>query len=183
MSQSLKSLSKFLSLVLRHQPEKIGLQLDKRGWADVDQLLQKVSAAGRPISREILQKLVAENDKQRFRFSEDGRRIRASQGHSIDIDSGLEARCPPDVLFHGTATRFLPSIREQGLTRQTRLHVHLSQDQQTAVQVGRRHGQPAVLRIDAARMHEHGRPFYLSDNGVWLTESVPSEYIQFPEDS
>jgi len=181
MTQDLTRTSKFLSLVLRHKPEEIGLTLDANGWAAVDELLTLSAARGHSISRELLHRVVAENDKQRFLFSDDQTRIRASQGHSVLIDLALSPREPPALLYHGTATRFLASIRATGLTRRQRQHVHLSQDEATASQVGTRHGKPAVLIIEAEAMHQAGHPFYHSENGVWLTDSVPLEFIRFPD--
>jgi len=183
MEKSLVRTSKFLSLVLRHDPGKIGLRLDPAGWANVDELLSAAAASGTPIGRETLERVVAGNDKQRFAFSPDGTRIRASQGHSVDVDLGLQPRTPPEVLYHGTATRFVDSIREKGLHSASRAHVHLSADEATARAVGQRHGRPVVLTIAAGRMHRDGRPFFRSENGVWLTDEVPAEYIGFGDDA
>ena len=179
MEKSLVRTSKFLSLVLRHDPGKIGLRLDDAGWAGVDALLSAAASAGVRIDRPTLERVVAENDKKRFAFSEDGKRIRASQGHSVDVDLGLQPRTPPELLYHGTATRFVDSIREQGLRSASRTHVHLSADEATAISVGQRHGRPVVLTIAAGRMHRDGHAFYRSDNGVWLTNAVPAQYIGF----
>ncbi|MCB0062887.1 MAG: RNA 2'-phosphotransferase, partial [Caldilineaceae bacterium] len=173
--------SKLLSLILRHDPGRIGLTLDAGGWADVDELLTKAAQAGHKISREQLAAVVAQNNKQRFRFNEDGTRIRANQGHSIPVDLGLEAQTPPPVLYHGTATRFLDSIRAEGLNRRSRQHVHLSADIETARKVGQRHGKPVILTVDAAAMHGDGHTFYRSDNGVWLVDAVPTAYLMFPD--
>jgi putative RNA 2'-phosphotransferase len=173
-------ISKFLSLVLRHQPETIGLVLDPEGWANVEELLQKTGAQGVPLTHELLREVVEMNDKQRFRFSEDGRSIRANQGHSVDVDLKLDRKEPPAMLFHGTADRFLASIRERGLTSGTRQHVHLSKDRDTAMKVGKRHGRPVVLEVRSEAMHHAGFLFFLSDNGVWLTESVPVVFLSFP---
>ncbi|HEX8956412.1 MAG TPA: RNA 2'-phosphotransferase [Burkholderiaceae bacterium] len=181
MNRKLISTSKFISLVLRHQPERIGLQLDAQGWAEIDELLLLAGKAGKNISRALLEEVVADNDKQRFVISEDGKRIRANQGHSVDIDLALEPAAPPAVLYHGTATRFLQSIRKQGLLHGSRQHVHLSLEHATATHVGQRHGVAAILKIDAARMHADGHPFYVSQNGVWLCGHVPVSYIAFPE--
>ena len=169
--------SKLLSYVLRHRPDSIGLALDAHGWAEVDGLLARLNAHGKRIDRALLDRVVAENDKQRFAFSEDGTRIRASQGHSIAVDLQLRAAEPPAVLYHGTASRFLKSIAAIGLRAGSRNHVHLSADLQTAVRVGARHGFPAVLAVDALRMRADGIAFYQSDNGVWLTQSVQPKYL------
>jgi putative RNA 2'-phosphotransferase len=178
MSADLVRLSKFLSLVLRHEPEKIGLVLDENGWAAVDELLAGAAKAGVALTPESLRHVVETNDKKRFALSEDGRRIRASQGHSVEVDLDLPPTVPPEQLFHGTATRFLDPIRAEGLRPQSRRHVHLSPDEETAVKVGMRHGKPVVLRIAAGRMQREGHAFYLSANGVWLTETVPPEYLE-----
>lgn len=173
--------SKFLSLVLRHRPELIGVQLDPQGWVPVEQLLTATQAHGRPISRAQLERLVRENDKQRFAFSPDGTRIRANQGHSVAVELELEPAVPPEVLFHGTADRFLPSIAAHGLLPGQRHHVHLSGDAATARKVGSRHGCPIVLQVEAGRMHQDGHPFCCSQNGIWLTDHVPTEYLCFPK--
>ena len=173
-------LSKFLSLVLRHEPGAIGLELDPQGWAPVDELLRLANAAGKRLTRPVLEEIVAENDKKRFAFSADGSRIRASQGHSVEVDLGLEPTVPPPVLFHGTASRFVASIRAEGLKPGTRRHVHLSADEATAVKVGARHGKPTILHVKAGAMHAAGFAFFVSANGVWLTERVPTEFIDFP---
>lgn len=180
MKDKLVSTSKFISLVLRHQPDKIGLHLDGNGWAEIDELLQLAGKAGKNISRALLDEVVADNDKQRFVISDDGKRIRANQGHSINIDLALDPVVPPAVLYHGTATRFLQSIRKQGLLHGNRQHVHLSLERGTATNVGQRHGFPVILEIDAARMHADGHLFYVSKNGVWLCHEVPVSYITFP---
>jgi putative RNA 2'-phosphotransferase len=172
--------SRFLSLVLRHRPQAIGLALDAGGWARVDELLAALAAHGRPLAREELERIVAENPKRRFALSEDGERIRASQGHSIAVDLGLEPREPPELLYHGTARASLESIRAAGLRRGRRQHVHLSRDAATARSVGARHGAPVVIEVEAGRMHRDGLALYLSANGVWLTAEVPPEYLRFP---
>ncbi|WP_313415404.1 RNA 2'-phosphotransferase [Stenotrophomonas sp.] len=172
-----KHASKFMSLVLRHEPEKIGLQLDAQGWADVDDLLQRMADHGVALDRPTLQVVVETNDKQRFALSDDGLRIRASQGHSIQVDLGLEALQPPAWLYHGTVARFVGAIREQGLRPGERQHVHLSLDRQTAHQVGARRGAPVILSVNAGRMHADGHVFHRSANGVWLTTHVPPQYI------
>jgi putative RNA 2'-phosphotransferase len=174
--------SKFLSLILRHQPETVGLKLDAAGWVEVDVLLAACSKHRKPIARELLDRVVAENNKKRFAFSEDGLRIRASQGHSIDVELGYEAADPPATLFHGTAERNLAPIQAQGLLKQQRHHVHLTADRETALNVGRRHGKPALLIVAAQRMVEDGHQFFISANGVWLTETVPQEYLSTEND-
>ncbi len=181
MATDVVKASKFLSLVLRHKPEEIGLTLDENGWADVDELIRRANVGGRALSRPLLERVVAENDKKRFAFSEDGQRIRASQGHSVEVDLALPPAEPPAVLYHGTATRFLDSIRADGLNAGGRQHLHLSPDIPTAVAVGRRHGTPVVLTVRAQAMSAAGRPFFLSTNGVWLTDFVPAVYIEFPD--
>jgi putative RNA 2'-phosphotransferase len=178
MRKELVGRSKFLSLVLRHQPEVIGLTLDESGWTSVDELLAKAAAAGTPIDRATLDEIVATNEKKRFTLSDDGTRIRAAQGHSVEVALGIEPVVPPDMLYHGTATRFLDSIRTQGLIPGSRQQVHLSGDEATAVAVGQRHGKPVVLRVAAGRMHAAGYAFYRADNGVWLTDTVPPGFLE-----
>jgi putative RNA 2'-phosphotransferase len=177
MSEDLKSRSKFLSYVLRHAPDSIGLALDAGGWADVAELLAKAAGAGKPMDRAALEEIVGTSDKKRFTLSADGSRIRAAQGHSVQVALGLEPVVPPETLFHGTTTRFLDSIRREGLKPGSRQQVHLSGDEATACAVGARHGKPAILRIAAGEMHRAGNLFYRADNGVWLTDSVPPHYL------
>ena len=183
MIQDLTKTSKFLSLVLRHKPEEIGLVLDPQGWADTDELIEKAGRHGVTLTRELIAEVVATSDKQRFAIDAAGERIRANQGHSVDVDLGLEVREPPAILFHGTGERSVAAIRAEGLKRGRRQHVHLSPDEATARKVGSRHGRPAVLRIAAGRMQAAGHLFFLSTNGVWLTDSVPSQFIQFPNET
>lgn len=180
MEKQLVRISKFLSLVLRHNPAKIGVSLDAEGWIEVDTLLNAMRKSGTRIDRELLEHVVEQNDKQRFCFSDDGRKIRANQGHSVPVELGLEPLEPPDILFHGTATRFLDSIRKQGLLPKGRQQVHLSPDEQTAIKVGQRHGKVVVLRVLTGEMHKKGFRFYCSKNGVWLTDTVPPEFLSFP---
>jgi len=177
--KKLRNTSKFLSLLLRHKPQIVGLDLDPEGWADTQELLQKINAHGHILTLEELQQVVAQNDKQRFAFSADGTRIRANQGHSVTVDLDLHPVAPPEVLYHGTAERNLSSIREKGLLKRKRHHVHLSPDELTARKVGMRYGNPVVLCVAAARMHAEGAVFYQSTNGVWLTDEVPVVYIGF----
>lgn len=172
------SISKFLSLVLRHKPEEIGLVLDTNGWANIDELILLAGHKGMSLTRAMIETIVAESDKQRFAISEDGVRIRANQGHSVDISLGLKPQVPPELLFHGTATRFLVSIRARGLHAASRQHVHLSQDRDTAEKVGSRHGKPVVLVVESGKMARDGHLFFKSDNGVWLTAAVPANYLQ-----
>jgi putative RNA 2'-phosphotransferase len=173
--------SKFLSLILRHQPQKYGITLDEHGWAQVGDVIAAANRAGLTLTYPILQQIVAENDKHRFALSPDGRSIRASQGHSIPIDLGLPPLEPPAFLFHGTSQKFLASIRVQGLLPRSRQFVHLSSDIQTATAVGQRHGFPVVLTVNSGTMFHDGISFYRSENGVWLVDSVPLKYLIFPD--
>jgi putative RNA 2'-phosphotransferase len=170
--------SKFLSLVLRHQPDAVGLVLDEGGWVDVDELIAACAARGRRMTRADLDHVVATNNKKRFAYSADGRRIRASQGHSVTVELGLEAAEPPEVLYHGTATATLPLILREGLRPMSRQDVHLSADVETARRVGSRHGRPVVLVVEAAALAAAGHEFRLSANGVWLTDAVPPERLR-----
>ncbi|MDR0569528.1 MAG: RNA 2'-phosphotransferase [Spirochaetaceae bacterium] len=171
-------ISKFLSFILRHSPETIHLDMDKNGWVSVDELIANANTyRNMGLNMEVIKTVVATNDKQRFILSEDGKKIRASQGHSIPIDLELESKTPPDILYHGTASRFLGAILEEGLKPGTRQYVHLSPTEETALLVGKRHGKPVALYIDAKKMHEEGGVFYLSENNVWLTNRVPVQYI------
>lgn len=173
--------SKFLSLILRHRPDKFGIRLDAAGWVDVDVLLAAAAGQGRDISREFLERIVRTNDKRRFSFSEDGRRIRANQGHSVEVELGYEPAEPPEFLVHGTPTRFVESIRRDGLKKMNRHHVHLHLDEATATAVGRRRGKPVVLRVRAHDMAGRGYEFFVTPNRVWLTDHVPVEFIEFPQ--
>lgn len=176
-------ISKYLARYLRHQPERIGLVLDPHGWAAVDDLLGAAAAHGFPIARAELDEVVARNDKQRYAFDADGTRIRANQGHSVEVDLGLPVVEPPEWLYHGTVARFLPAIRAEGLRPMNRHAVHLSPDRATAVRVGARRGRPVVLAVRAGRMRcEGGFDFRRSANGVWLVEAVPAEWISWPAD-
>jgi putative RNA 2'-phosphotransferase len=170
--------SKYLSRHLRHQPERIGLTPDAGGWVEIETLLAAAARHGFPITRAELDRAVAENDKQRFTV--DGTRIRANQGHTIDVDLGLEPVEPPAYLYHGTVPRFLDAIRAEGLRPMDRHDVHLSADRETATRVGARRGRPVVLSVDAAAMHRAGHTFRVSANGVWLTAAVPPAYLRFP---
>lgn len=177
---AMKEASKFLSYVLRHAPDTIGLVLDENGWASVEELVLKAREAGRIFDRATLLDVVATSDKKRFTLSPDGTRIRAAQGHSVDVDLGLAAKVPPAMLFHGTAADTVPAILIEGLKPGRRTKVHLSLDEETAVKVGQRHGKPFVLRVDAAGMHANGLPFWRAENGVWLTDHVPPQFLRTP---
>ncbi len=172
--------SKFLSLILRHEPERAGLELGEEGWVGVDELLQGVNSHGVPLTLDQLKHIVATSDKKRFAFSDDGQRIRASQGHSIEVDLQYPPQTPPEILYHGTATRFLDSIRQHGLQKMERHDVHLSAETKVTVQVGGRRGRPALLTIRAGDMHRAGFVFRCSANGVWLVDHVPPQFIRFP---
>lgn len=171
--------SKYLSKHLRHQPERIGLTLDDAGWVEIDTLLAAAAAHGFPVTREELDHVVAANDKQRFAI--EGARIRASQGHSVDVELGLPPAVPPPYLYHGTVARYLDAIRTAGLRPMSRHDVHLSADRETATRVGARRGRPVVLSVDAGAMHRAGHVFHISANGVWLTRAVPPQYLRFPD--
>ncbi|WP_367870440.1 RNA 2'-phosphotransferase [Luteolibacter sp. Populi] len=175
-----KDISKFLSLVLRHEPEKIGITLDENGWTDCQTLIEAAGRRGKRFDRDTLVKIVSDNDKQRFALSEDGRWIRANQGHSVPVDLALQPQTPPEFLYHGTVPKFLGSIRRGGLHKGERHHVHLSPDLTTATKVGERRGKAVILSIRAAEMSAAEHPFYVSENGVWLTDAVPPEFIVFP---
>lgn len=174
------SASKFLSLVLRHEPEAAYVTLDSAGWVKVVDLLVGCARVGRSLTQEELEHVVATNTKKRFEFSTDGMRIRASQGHSVEVELEYEPTLPPPVLYHGTATRFLESIRAHGLLKMQRHHVHLSAETKMTMAVGARHGKPVLLTILAGEMHAEGHVFYRSTNGVWLVEQVPNRFIRFP---
>jgi putative RNA 2'-phosphotransferase len=179
MSDEHKHISKFLSLVLRHKPEEINLKLDTNGWADTDELIEKLNSRNFNIDFELLEQVVINNDKQRFSFNEDYSAIRANQGHSVEIDLALEPVQPPDKLYHGTVAKFIDAIKKEGLQKMSRRHIHLSRDIETAQKVGARRGKPIILNINAGKMHTAGFVFYVSENGVWLTDTVPPAYIEF----
>ncbi|MEO1029861.1 MAG: RNA 2'-phosphotransferase [Bacteroidota bacterium] len=175
-----KRISKFLSLVLRHQPEHIGLNLDKSGWAEVNELIEKSKKKDVRFSFSELEAVVVSNDKQRFAFNADKTKIRANQGHSVKtIVLQLEAIQPPEFLYHGTVAKFIDSIRTTGLEKRSRQHVHLSEDRDTATKVGSRRGVPIILSIGSLEMHNKGHEFYRSENNVWLTDHVPVAFIEF----
>lgn len=168
--------SKFISLILRHKPEAIGISLDEHGWADVDELIAGISKT-QEFNRDILEEIVRMDNKQRYSFNEDKTLIRANQGHSIPVDVELEEVKPPEELWHGTGEKYVLSIEEQGLIPKSRLYVHLSKDEETAVKVGKRHGKPVLYIVKAGKMYKDGYKFYLSKNGVWLTKEVPVRYL------
>lgn len=172
-----KHISKFLSLVLRHKPAEIGLHLDGEGWANVDELLEKLNGKGMNVDFPTLKQVIVTNDKQRFILNETADKIRANQGHSIAIDLKLQPQQPPEVLYHGTVAQFLADIMEGGIQKMSRQQVHLSKDIETASKVGQRRGKPVILKVMALQMHQDGYPFYLSENGVWLTDVVPAKYL------
>ncbi|MDE5801670.1 MAG: RNA 2'-phosphotransferase [Lachnospiraceae bacterium] len=171
-------LSVFISLVLRHKPEAAGIRLDEHGWANVEELLEGINNTGRQINMDILEEIVRTDSKQRYSFNSNKTWIRANQGHSIPVDVELEERQPPQYLYHGTAERFLDAIMAEGLKPMSRLYVHLSKDEETAVKVGKRHGSPVVLKVRTEEMYHDGNKFYLSQNGVWLTKYVDRKYIE-----
>lgn len=171
-------ISKFLSLVLRHQPETIGIVLDENGWTDVSVLLEKSKSSGLQFDFEILKHVVDTNSKKRFAFNQTFDKIRASQGHSFEVELGYKPQSPPDMLYHGTGEKSVDSILRTGLDKRSRQHVHLSKDIETAMNVGQRHGKPVVLIVLAAEMHRDGFQFFISDNGVWLTDAVPVKYLK-----
>lgn len=177
---SLKETSKFISLILRHKPDAIGITLDERGWANVDDLIAGISKT-QPIDMAMLEQIVAEDEKQRYSFNDDKTLIRANQGHSIPVDVELEEKEPPEVLYHGTGEKFVSSIDAQGLIPKSRLYVHLSSDEDTAVKVGQRHGKPVIYVVKSRKMFQDGYIFYQSVNGVWLTKEVPLSYLEKQE--
>lgn len=177
---SLKETSKFISLILRHKPEVIGISLDEHGWADVEELILGISKT-REFSREMLEEIVRTDQKQRYSFNEDKTLIRANQGHSIPVDVELDVVSPPEILWHGTGEKYGSSIEKMGLIPKSRLYVHLSEQRETACQVGQRHGKLVIYRVLAGKMQQDGYIFYRSKNGVWLTKEVPVRYLEREE--
>ena len=173
---SLKSTSKYISLILRHKPETIGISIDEHGWANVDELIAGVNKT-QPLDMAMLEQIVAEDEKQRYSFNEDKTLIRANQGHSIPVDVELEEVEPPEILYHGTGEKYVASIDEKGLIPKSRLYVHLSPDEVTAKKVGQRHGKPVIYTVKSGEMHRDGISFYRSVNGVWLVKAVPVKYL------
>lgn len=178
---NLIKISRFLSLVLRHHPEIIDLHIDSHGWAEVEELLLKMKKKY-PISREILEEIVRTDNKNRYSFDEERRRIRANQGHSISVDVELEEREPPKFLYHGTGAKYVTSISQQGLLPMSRLFVHLSEEKKTAREVGKRHGNPVIYRVRSGDMGKKGYRFYLSVNHVWLTKEVPADFLSLMDE-
>lgn len=174
---SLERTSRYISLILRHKPEVIGISLDEHGWANVAELIEGVSKS-RPLTMEMLEEIVRTDEKQRYSFNEDRTLIRANQGHSIPVDVELPEAEPPEYLYHGTGEKSVEAIDWQGLKPMSRLYVHLSQDEETALKVGKRHGMPVVYRVMAGEMHRNGYRFFRSVNGVWLTKVVPAAYLE-----
>lgn len=173
-----QNLSKFISLVLRHKPQAAGIELDSHGWADVNGLIDGICKTGRSIDRDLLEKIVHTDEKQRYRFNSDGTKIRASQGHSIPADVELQEAEPPEYLYHGTSEKAAAHIILEGVKPMGRLYVHLSKDTKTAQKVGKRHGKPVVFRVSAGRMYQSGISFFISENGVWLCGHVPAKFLE-----
>jgi len=171
-------ISKFLSLVLRHQPETIGIVLDENGWTDIDRLIDKSAQAGMQITPALLRHIVDTNIKKRFAIDESQNRIRANQGHSVEVELGYKSQQPPEILYHGTGMKAVDQIRQSGLEKRSRHHVHLSSDYETAVAVGTRHGKPFVFEVLTGEMYKDKFEFLLSENGVWLTDHVPAKYLK-----
>ena len=171
-------LSRFIALILRHKPEAVGITLDEQGWASVSELLSGINASGNEIDMQMLEEIVAEDEKQRYSFNADKTKIRANQGHSVNVDVELKKAEPPEILFHGTGEKFVSSIKSEGLKPKSRLYVHVSKDRGTAVKVGSRHGKPVVFEVNSGEMSRNGFEFFLSENGVWLTKIVPAEYLR-----
>ena len=176
MSTEIK-ISKFLSLVLRHQPEAIGIELDGNGWTDIDLLIQKSAKAGLTITPSLLKHIVVTNSKKRFAIDEAGNKIRANQGHSVAVELGFKPQEPPKILYHGTSVKSVEHILKTGLEKRSRHHVHLSTELETATSVGKRYGKPFIFNVLAGEMSRDGFEFFVSENGVWLTDHVPAKYL------
>lgn len=175
--RNLTETSRYLSLILRHKPQVIGITLDEHGWADVEQLIEGIQKT-QPFDMEILEEIVRTDDKQRYSFNEDKKLIRANQGHSIPVDVELKPAVPPEYLWHGTGQKYTASIDQTGLIPKSRLYVHLSADDKTAVKVGSRHGKPVVYKVHSGQMAKDGYEFFCSVNGVWLTKQVLVRYLE-----
>lgn len=174
---SLRDVSKYMSLILRHKPEAIGITLDEHGWANVEELIAGIAKVNE-FNMDILEEIVRTDEKQRYTFNEDKTLIRANQGHSIPVDVELEEKTPPEILWHGTGEKYVSSIDNEGLIPKSRLYVHLSKDEDTAVKVGTRHGKLVIYHVLAKQMHDDGYKFFISANGVWLTKEVPEKYLR-----
>lgn len=175
----MKKTSVFISLILRHKPDVIGISLDEHGWANVQELINGINKTGKySIDMPVLEEIVRTDNKQRYSFNEDRSKIRANQGHSINVDVELKAAVPPEILYHGTGEKYVDSINTEGLKPKSRLYVHLSKDVETAVTVGSRHGKSVVYTVASGEMHRQGYTFYLSENGVWLTKNVPVDFMK-----
>lgn len=174
-------ISKFLSLILRHQPEVVGLTLEENGWIPVEKLIKACADYGKPFTFAELKSVVETNDKKRFAFNEDETKIRANQGHSLEVEIEFEQRTPPEILYHGTAERNVDVIFGEGLKKMSRHHVHLSAETETATKVGTRYGKPIIFQVDTASMINEGFEFYVSANGVWLVENVPPKFLKIKE--
>ena len=172
-----KEISKYISLILRHKPEVIGISLDEHGWANVDELIAGVSKT-HPIDMAVLEQIVSEDEKQRYSFNEDKTLIRANQGHSIPVDVELDEKEPPEILYHGTGEKYVDSIDKEGLIPKSRLYVHLSSNEETAYKVGQRHGKPVIYIVKSGEMYRDGYKFFCSVNNVWLTKKVPVQYLK-----
>jgi len=181
-AKRLNRIGRFIIKVLRHKPEELGVSLGKQGWVEIDVLLDALRGRGKEITREQLEYLVAISDKQRFAIDESGEKIRANQGHSVDVDLGYESRVPPEYLYHGTNKESIRNILESGIQKMKRHAVHLSEDLETAIKVGGRRGRLLILRIQSGKMNEDGYTFQLSDNNVWLTDNVPIQYVEISAD-
>lgn len=173
----LNNISRYMSLILRHKPEVIGITLDEHGWANVDDLINGIEKDNHGFNFELLEEIVKTDNKQRYSFNDDKTLIRANQGHSIPVDVELEEKCPPDFLYHGTGEKYTESIDKIGLIPKSRLYVHLSKDIVTAKQVGKRHGKKVIYKVNAGQMYKDGYKFFLSVNNVWLTKEVPVKYL------
>ncbi len=181
MSERLVKLGRFISLILRHSPETIGIKLDEKGWADVEELIILMNKNRRKIDIDTLKEIVETNNKKRYEFSDDFKKIRACQGHSINVDVELEQAVPPKFLYHGTAVKNIESIKKEGIKKASRQHVHLSSDYNTAYNVGERHGKPYIIKVLSGKMGEDGKKFYISKNEVWLSDDIETEYLVFEE--
>ena len=181
MSERLVKLGRFISLILRHSPETIGIKLDENGWADVEELITLMNKNRRKIDIDTLKEIVETNNKKRYEFSDDFKKIRACQGHSINVDVELEQAVPPEFLYHGTAVQNIESIKKDGIKKASRQHVHLSSDYNTAYNVGKRHGKPYIIKVSSGKMVKDGKKFYISKNEVWLSDDIEPEYLVFEE--